>query len=126
MSVFKSLYDLFTQADISGICFLRLERYGYQLFQCHNIISPCRPLLIEKVINFTLIYFAVNPFRFVWLVLVIFAFFGTLYVSYLLQIRYSTNMLATVVETTMFPVSLIPYPAVTICINKIDLPFPCL
>lgn len=57
-------------------------------------------------------------FSFVWLVLITLAFVGTLYVSYLLQVRYSTNKLATVVETTMYPISSIPYPAVTICNNN--------
>lgn len=57
-------------------------------------------------------------FRLVWLVLITLAFTGTLYVSYLLQVRYSTNKLATVVETTNYPISLIPYPAVTICNNN--------
>ncbi|XP_037034912.1 pickpocket protein 19-like [Bradysia coprophila] len=56
--------------------------------------------------------------RFVWFVLISLAFCGTLYVSLLLQVRYSTNKLATVVESTMYPVASIPYPAVTICNNN--------
>lgn len=43
---------------------------------------------------------------------------GILYTFYLLQTRFSLNRLATVVETTNYPVYEIPFPAVTICNNN--------
>lgn len=56
--------------------------------------------------------------RITWCVLVTLALFGVIYVCYLLQKQFSTNVLATVVETTFFPVFEIPYPAITICNNN--------
>lgn len=56
--------------------------------------------------------------RITWCIVVVLALFGVIYVCYLLQVQFSTNVLATVVETTFFPVFEIPYPAITICNNN--------
>lgn len=53
--------------------------------------------------------------------MVVLALLGVLYVSYLLQVKFSTSLIATVVETTFFPVFEIPYPAITVCnYNRIN------
>ncbi|XP_059609960.1 pickpocket protein 19-like [Phlebotomus argentipes] len=57
----------------------------------------------------------------VWLLVVTLAVFGTVFVSLLLSRRFSSSPLATVIESTIYPVSEIPYPAVTICTgNRIN------
>lgn len=53
--------------------------------------------------------------RIIWILLVSIGFAGMAYISYLLQLRFSGTPLATVVESTIYPVSLIPYPSITIC-----------
>lgn len=53
--------------------------------------------------------------RFTWVILVILAAIGTVHVSLLSQQRFQNSTLATVVETTIFPIYDIPFPAVTIC-----------
>lgn len=55
------------------------------------------------------------------MILVISALIGVLYVSLLLSEKFTSSPLATVVESTIYPVSDIPYPAVTICnYNRIN------
>lgn len=51
----------------------------------------------------------------IWILMVGAGFAGIAYISYLLQLRFSGTPLATVVESTIFPISMIPYPAITIC-----------
>lgn len=51
----------------------------------------------------------------------ILAAIGTVHVSLMSQQRFQNNTLATVVESTIFPIYDIPFPAVTICnINRIN------
>lgn len=60
-------------------------------------------------------------YRITWCVLVVLALLGVLYVSHLLQVKFASSLIATVVETTFFPVFEIPYPAVTVCnYNRIN------
>ncbi|GAB0094849.1 hypothetical protein DMENIID0001_101750 [Sergentomyia squamirostris] len=59
--------------------------------------------------------------RIAWLAVVSLAVFGLVYSSLLLSRRFSSSPLATVIESTIYPVSEIPYPAVTICTgNRIN------
>lgn len=44
-----------------------------------------------------------------------FAIFGIAYVSMLLSRKFSDSPLSTVVESTIYPVAEIPFPAITIC-----------
>lgn len=44
-----------------------------------------------------------------------FAIFGIAYVSLLLSRKFSDSPLSTVVESTIYPVAEIPFPAITIC-----------
>lgn len=53
--------------------------------------------------------------RLVWLTLIGMASAGILYVSLLVQRRYTANGLATIVESTVYPIAEIPYPAVMVC-----------
>lgn len=57
-------------------------------------------------------------FRLAWTVFVASAFLGAIYVSLLLSEQYNTSPLSTVVESTYYHVSEIPYPGVTICNNN--------
>ncbi|XP_055689017.1 pickpocket protein 19-like [Lutzomyia longipalpis] len=56
--------------------------------------------------------------RIFWFILLALAVFGTVNVSLLLSRRFSSSPLATVIESTIYPVSEIPYPAVTICTSN--------
>lgn len=56
--------------------------------------------------------------RLFWSSLVFLAVLGIVYISMQLSHKFSESPLATVVETTMYPVSDIPYPSVTICLNN--------
>lgn len=59
--------------------------------------------------------------RITWYIVVALALLGVMYVSHLLQVKFATSLIATVVETTFFPVFEIPYPAVTVCnFNRIN------
>ncbi|KAJ6635968.1 Pickpocket protein 19 [Pseudolycoriella hygida] len=59
--------------------------------------------------------------RVTWCVVVILALLSAIYVSHLLQLKFATTLIATVVETTFFPVFEIPYPAITLCnYNRIN------
>uniref|UniRef100_A0A336LTZ8 CSON001499 protein n=1 Tax=Culicoides sonorensis TaxID=179676 RepID=A0A336LTZ8_CULSO len=53
--------------------------------------------------------------RIIWIILVATAMIGVGYVSFLLSERFKSTPLATVVESTIYPVADIAYPAVTIC-----------
>lgn len=53
--------------------------------------------------------------RLLWLILIGMAGAGILYVSLLVQRRYTANGLATIVESTVYPIAEIPYPAVMVC-----------
>lgn len=56
--------------------------------------------------------------RLFWGSLVTVAVAGVIYISCQLSQKFSNSPLATVVESTMFPVSDIPYPSVTLCLNN--------
>lgn len=59
--------------------------------------------------------------RYTWVILVILAAIGTIHVSLLSQQRFQNSTLATVVESTNFPIYDIPFPAVTICnFNRVN------
>lgn len=58
-----------------------------------------------------------NSFRTIWSFLVVTAIFGIIYISLQLSEKFSNSPLSTVVESTIFPVAEIAYPAITIC-NK--------
>lgn len=73
----------------------------------HKKIVPIERCLIIKAIYIT------N--RITWILLISIAGIGIVFLSYLLQIRYFSNRMATVVESTFFPIYDIPFPAVTIC-----------
>lgn len=46
---------------------------------------------------------------------------GIVYVSYKVQARFLDNRLSTVVESTVYPIYEVPYPAVTICnFNRVN------
>ena len=51
----------------------------------------------------------------IWSILVLSAIFGIIYISLELSAKFSNSPLSTVVESTIFPVSEIAYPAITIC-----------
>lgn len=53
--------------------------------------------------------------RIIWFLLVMSAIAGIIYISLELSLKFQSSPLATVVESTIFPVSEIAYPAVTIC-----------
>lgn len=63
-------------------------------------------------------YFIFSLYRLAWTIFVASAFLGAIYVSILLSERYNTSPLSTVVESTYYHVSNIPYPGVTICNNN--------
>lgn len=75
---------------------------------------------MDKNINIKYIY------RITWIILVLLALFGSVYVSILLSQRYTTGLLSTVVESTYYHIPNVPYPCVLICnlnrlnYNKID------
>lgn len=56
-------------------------------------------------------------YRAIWIVLVLLAFWGTIVVSLMIKNKFQASLLSTVVETANYPISEIPFPAVTICNN---------
>lgn len=56
--------------------------------------------------------------RITCLILIGLAALGIVYVSYLLHMRFAKRGLATVVESTAYPIYNIPYPAVMVCNNN--------
>ena len=56
--------------------------------------------------------------RIIWVFLVTSAVSGVVYASMLLSEKFSSSLLSTVVESTIYPVTEIPFPAVTICNNN--------
>lgn len=60
-------------------------------------------------------------FSFIWAILISIGFAGVVYVAYLIQQRFRHSPLVTVVESTIYPVYEIAYPAITICnYNRLD------
>lgn len=56
-----------------------------------------------------------------WCLLISIAAVGVIFISLLIQSRFHNSPLATVVESTTYPVYEISYPAITICnYNRID------
>ncbi|PSN50549.1 hypothetical protein C0J52_03497 [Blattella germanica] len=53
--------------------------------------------------------------RLLWTFLCIMAFSGTVYLSILIWDRYITSPTVSVIETTNFPISNVPFPSVTLC-----------
>jgi acid-sensing ion channel, other len=53
--------------------------------------------------------------RAIWSIFVVFAIFSIVYISLQLSQKFSNSPLSTVVESTIFPVAEIAYPAITIC-----------
>lgn len=57
----------------------------------------------------------------IWALIISIAAMGAVHVSYLIQARFRNSPLATVVESTIYPVYEIPFPAVTVCnYNRLD------
>lgn len=56
--------------------------------------------------------------RFMWTIALIVAVLGTFYTCFLLSQRFRSSLLSTVMESTNYPVSEIPFPAITICNNN--------
>lgn len=55
------------------------------------------------------------------MILISIAAIGVFYITSLVENRFQNGQLATVVDSTIYPVYQIPYPAVTICnYNRID------
>lgn len=72
-----------------------------------NLSTDIFMLLIRKSVNFC--------FRTVWAALVIGGSVAIFYFSLILQLKFTANIKATVVESTNFPIYEISYPAVTFC-----------
>lgn len=70
---------------------------------------------IATTMTRSIIAFLLNTFRAIWSLLVTSAVFGIIYISLQLSRKFSDSPLSTVVESTIFPVAEIAYPAVTIC-----------
>lgn len=60
-------------------------------------------------------HFLFPIYRITWSIFLALATLGVIYVSILLSQRYQTSPLSTVVETTNFHISEIPFPAISIC-----------
>lgn len=87
-----------------------------ELFLAQNLLNEWNILFLSLFIVYIL-----SIDRYTWIVLVILAAIGTIYVSLLSQQRFQNSTLATVVESTIFPIYDIPFPAVTICnYNRIN------
>lgn len=57
----------------------------------------------------------------IWALIISIAAMGVVHVSYLIQSRFRHSPLATVVESTIYPVYEIPFPAITVCnYNRLD------
>lgn len=56
--------------------------------------------------------------KFLWALSIILATFGMIYCCNLLSIRFRTSLISTVFESTTWPVTEIPFPAISICNNN--------
>lgn len=71
--------------------------------------------------RFQLIFFFSVLVSIIWALIILIAAMGVVTVTYLIQVRFLHSPLATVVESTIYPVYEIPFPAVTICnYNRLD------
>lgn len=60
-------------------------------------------------------------FRFVWMILVLCGAISIIYFSIILHSRFTSNLMATVVESTNYPTYEISFPAITVCnFNRVN------
>lgn len=102
-------------------CFLTILAFRWLIFKLKLFwIFSAQGHEFALNIDWTEKYFLI-VYRITWCVVVVLALLGVLYVSYLLQVKFFSSLIATVVETTFFPVFEVPYPAVTLCnYNRIN------
>lgn len=99
--------------------YIRIERRGFWILfkELFFIVCVFRYCTYVYVVCMCICLY----FRLTWFVLVAVTTFTAIHVSFLLSQRYNTSLLSTVVESTYYHISEIPYPGVSICnFNRIN------